>query len=189
MSFEKTIAAGNKKATIQQAILGAVSAVGMLAVGVVAPNALSLLGRSANFRERGKAKTSLLRLVKRNFVAVRSDKGKKFIVITEKGKKYLQKLDLEMSVSKKPRSWDGKWRVIVFDISEKKRKLRDEIRGVFVRVGFKRLQDSVWVYPYDCEDFVALLKFHFFIGKDMLYMIVEKLENDRHLKEDFGLSD
>jgi DNA-binding transcriptional regulator PaaX len=94
-----------------------------------------------------------------------------------------------MSMSKNHRSWDGKWRVIVFDISEKKRKLRDEIRGVFVRVGFKRLQDSVWVYPYDCEDFVALLKLHFFIGKDMLYMIVEKLENDRHLKEDFGLED
>jgi DNA-binding transcriptional regulator PaaX len=187
MSFEKTIAVGNKRATIQQAILGVVLAAGTLAVGAMAPNALSLLGRSANFRERGNAQRSFSRLVKGNFVAVKIDKGKKFIVITEKGKKYLQKLDLEMSMSKNHRSWDGKWRVIVFDISEKKRKLRDEIRGVFVRVGFKRLQDSVWVYPYDCEDFVALLKLHFFIGRDMLYMIVEKLENDRHLKEDFGL--
>src|SRR3989344_5509248 len=56
------------------------------------------------------------------------------------------------------------------------------------RHSFKlKLQNSVWVYPYDCEDFISLLKADFKIGKDVLYIIVEKLENDWHLRKFFNL--
>ena len=50
-----------------------------------------------------------------------------------------------------------------------------------------RLQDSVWVYPYDCEDIIGLLKTDIGVGKDLLYMIADEIENDRHLRENFGL--
>ena len=53
--------------------------------------------------------------------------------------------------------------------------------------GFIRLQDSVWVYPYDCEDLIALAKANFRIGFDVLYMIVERIERDTHLREHFAL--
>ena len=53
--------------------------------------------------------------------------------------------------------------------------------------GFVRLQDSVWIYPYDCEDLIALAKANFRIGVDVLYMIVERLDCDKHLREHFGL--
>ena len=52
--------------------------------------------------------------------------------------------------------------------------------------GFVRLQDSVWIYPYDCEDFMVLLKADFKIGKDVLYMIVDELEGDGRLRKEFG---
>ena len=52
---------------------------------------------------------------------------------------------------------------------------------------FVRLQDSVWIYPYDCEDIITLLKADFQIGKDMLYMIVEMLEYDKRLRNHFDL--
>lgn len=51
--------------------------------------------------------------------------------------------------------------------------------------GFYRLQDSVWVYPYDCEDVIGLLKTNLGLGSAVLYMIVEKIENDRRLREHF----
>ena len=54
-------------------------------------------------------------------------------------------------------------------------------------IGFVRLQDSVWIFPYDCEDFIMLLKADLKIGKDALYAIVEKLENDKALREHFHL--
>jgi len=54
-------------------------------------------------------------------------------------------------------------------------------------LGFVRLQDSVWVFPYDCEDFVALLKADLKIGVAVLYLIVEQIENDKHLRAHFDL--
>ena len=54
-------------------------------------------------------------------------------------------------------------------------------------IGFARLQDSVWVFPYDCENFITLLKAELKIGSAVLYMIVEHIENDKHLRAQFGL--
>jgi len=50
-----------------------------------------------------------------------------------------------------------------------------------------RLQNSVWVYPYDCEDLITLLKADFEIGKEVLYVIADKIENEKVLLKDFGL--
>ena len=54
-------------------------------------------------------------------------------------------------------------------------------------MGFLRLQDSVWVFPYDCEEVIALIKADLRIGKDVLYTIVEKIENDKPIKKHFDL--
>jgi len=103
------------------------------------------------------------------------------------GEKKLRHWELQDYKFKRPHKWDKKWRVVIFDIPEKKRKARDQIRSVFISAGFYRLQDSVWVYPYDCEDIVGLLKTDIGVGKDLLYMIVDEIENDKHLRENFGL--
>ncbi len=54
-------------------------------------------------------------------------------------------------------------------------------------IGFVRLQDSVWVYPYDCEDFIALLKAELKIGKDVLYAIADTIEHDKGIRRHFNL--
>ena len=91
-------------------------------------------------------------------------------------------------IKNKQKKWDGKWRVLIFDIPEKRKSVRNKIRQSLRTIGFMRLQNSVWIYPYDCEDFIILLKADFKIGKDVLYMIVEELEYDTPVKLYFGLS-
>jgi len=54
-------------------------------------------------------------------------------------------------------------------------------------VGFLRIQDSSWLYPYDCEEFMALLKADLHIGKDVLYAVVEEIENDKWIRKHFNL--
>ena len=54
-------------------------------------------------------------------------------------------------------------------------------------IGFVRLQDSVWVFPYDCEEFISLLKANLKIGAAVFYMVVAQIENDKHLRAHFGL--
>ena len=61
------------------------------------------------------------------------------------------------------------------------------MRRTLTAVGFVRLQDSVWLYPYDCEDLIVLLKADFKIGKDLLYLIVDSLENDTAFRKFFGI--
>ena len=90
--------------------------------------------------------------------------------------------------TQKQKKWDGRWRVVLFDIPERRRGARNRLRVFMQEYGFVRLQDSVWIYPYDCEDLIALAKANFRIGVDALYMIVEQLERDKYLREHFGLT-
>ena len=41
--------------------------------------------------------------------------------------------------------WDGKWRIVMFDIPESNRILRNELRRSLKKFGFLGWQQSVWV--------------------------------------------
>ncbi|MBI2065631.1 MAG: CRISPR-associated endonuclease Cas2 [Candidatus Zambryskibacteria bacterium] len=106
---------------------------------------------------------------------------------TSAGESLFNKWEKSNYKIKTPKKWDNKWRVIIFDIPEKKKRARDQVREILSAAGFQRLQNSVWVYPYDCEDVIGLMKIDLGIGKYLLYMIVDQIENDRFLRMDFDL--
>lgn len=78
--------------------------------------------------------------------------GKPFIQLTNKGQeKISRKFPIDKMQNKK---WDGKWRAVIFDIEEKRRKSRDLFRKKLKELGFGMIQESVWVSPYDfAKDF------------------------------------
>jgi DNA-binding transcriptional regulator PaaX len=78
---------------------------------------------------------------------------------------------------------------VIFDIKEPHRATRDSLRRGLQAAGFEKLQDSVWVHPYPCEEFVALLKADMRVGKDVLYIVAEEIENEGALRRTFGLAD
>lgn len=43
---------------------------------------------------------------------------------------------------------DGVWRIVIFDIKEKHRGVRDFLRGKLKQLNFKKWQNSIWVSPY-----------------------------------------
>lgn len=47
------------------------------------------------------------------------------------------------------RKWDRLWRIVVFDIPQKKALLRDTLRKKLKNLGFGMLQESIWVSPHD----------------------------------------
>ncbi len=176
-----------KKVNVQRAILAAVAVTGLLAVAVVAPNAAGLiakLGRAPHKRQSEVIKRAQRTLVARGYL--RYEGG--FVRITPKGEKELQALELKDFQIKKPRRWDGKWRVLAFDIPERRRKTRDRIRETLKRIGFMHMQDSVWLYPHDCQELVVLLKADLHIGKAVRYMVVAELEGDRVYRDYFEVS-
>ncbi len=178
---------------IGKIVLKTIAAAGILTVAAIAPNALQAVdlfyGRSKRKYHMGYyVKKTINKLKDRGFIEFKKNGGKTFVRLTEKGERELLKYRLREAVIEKPKKWDKKWRVIMFDIKEKRKNTREELRKELVNLGFKRLQDSVWIYPYECEEVIIMLKSYLHIGKDILYMIIERLENDKWLKKDFRLN-
>ncbi len=176
---------------VQQALLAAVALTGVVLVATMAPNAPAALAKLPSFKRaklRYQYRTALGRLAAQEHIVFEKRDGKQYARITESGRKILafEQEKAKLSNAKKKR-WNGRWRVVIFDVPEKRRKTRDRLRNIMERTGFVRLQDSVWVFPYDCEDFIALLKAELKIGTAVLYMVVEHIENDKHLLAHFGL--
>jgi CRISPR-associated endonuclease Cas2 len=71
--------------------------------------------------------------------------GKIFLTLTAKGE--LQSLVSKMDVDIQGK-WDGKWRMVIFDIPEDARDKRDQLRWLLKKRGFIKLQASVFVNPY-----------------------------------------
>lgn len=178
--------------TFQRGLLAAVAVTGLVLMVGVAPNAVQLLKYLPNQRKGRtftyQSKTAFGRLAGQGLIRFVNEDGKRYAEITEKGSRMLA-LDPEALavMNQKKRKWDGRWRVVLFDISERRKNTRDRLRQFMSDAGFVRLQDSVWVYPYDCEDLIALAKTEFHLGADVLYMVVERLERDKHLREHFKL--
>jgi hypothetical protein len=109
------------------------------------------------------------------------------LAITEAGKLFMATEENQKQLISIPKRWDNKWRILIFDVKEERKTLREKIRLTLRAIGFTRLQDSVWVFPYDCEDFIALLKADFKVGKDLIYIIADTIENDKELRKHFSL--
>ncbi len=65
--------------------------------------------------------------------------GKIIYKLTEVGRDFLLLDKAEDQIE-----WDGKWRIVIFDIPENKRAVRNILRGRLKLWGFKRWQQSVW---------------------------------------------
>jgi DNA-binding transcriptional regulator PaaX len=179
-----------RKQNIQKAVLATLAGVGFLAVTAMAPNVLQLLRYLPGERTKYgfRIKTAADRLVAKGQAEWIKREGKTSLRITEKGRKELAFEQAKIALlTRKKKRWDGRWRMVVFDVPEPRRRVRTRLRGIMREIGFARLQDSVWVYPYDCEDLIALLKADLKIGKDVLYAIADTIEYDKPLRKQFGL--
>ncbi|MDO8408186.1 MAG: hypothetical protein Q7S95_03045 [bacterium] len=176
---------------VQQALLATVALTGIALVATIAPNAPAALSKLPSFKRaqlRYQYRTALGRMAAQGHIIFEKRNGKQYARITDTGRKVLAfEQEKTRLGSGKKRRWNGRWRVIIFDIPERRRRTRDRLRIVMQEVGFVRLQDSVWVFPHDCEDFVTLLKAELKVGSAILYMVVEQIENDKHLRTHFGL--
>lgn len=89
------------------------------------------------------------RLKNSGYLKMLKIKSKKAVIITPKGIEKLFKVELK-TMGKKRRT-DKKWQMVLFDIPENKRKYRDYFRTALQYLGYKKLQKSIWVCPYDVE--------------------------------------
>ncbi|OHA43834.1 MAG: hypothetical protein A3G59_02945 [Candidatus Taylorbacteria bacterium RIFCSPLOWO2_12_FULL_47_20] len=184
---ERKSAKKRKRNNVKKIVLATVKALGFVSVALMAPNALQYmerLGLTPSGRQREVINRARDRLLKKKLLT-RNSKG--FLELTNEGIKQLRRMELSSELIPYQEKWDHRWRILIFDIPEKRKYLREKIRNTLACLGFLRLQDSVWIIPYDCEDLITLLKADFKVGKDLLYVVVEEIENGKHLEEFFNL--
>ncbi len=171
---------------VQKLVLKTIKVAGVLSLALVAPNVLGAmmkLGWKPHKNQKSVIARARDTLLRKGLVQFANGK----LRITDAGSSVLRRLDQTDYARTTNMVWDGKWRIIIFDIPEPRRKVRIKLRRTLHAIGFVRLQDSVWVFPYNCEDLIALLKADFRIGKDLLYIIADEIESDYTLRKHFNL--
>jgi len=97
---------------------------------------------------------------------------------------------LKLRLYRKPAGqqvWDGKWRVLIFDVPERRRAARDFLRRELRLFEFKQLHRSVWVSPFDIPANFQELLGEAGLKFDTRLLIVEKINYDADLRRWFNL--
>lgn len=187
-----------KKGEIKEIILGSLG-VGILLGGtfLITPNFpiiySSILSLIKELRKREpsnkQVKRVLKELEKKEIISI--EKRGEEVVVRLKGwlnpqvLKYSLKGILEYKRKKKV--WKGKWFLVIFDVPEKQRNKRDYLRRFLHSIGFFAYQQSVYIFPYECKEEVALIKKIVEGGKYITYVVADSIENDEAVKRHFQL--
>ncbi len=113
--------------------------------------------------------------------------GTTTLILSENGKQKVLRFNIDNLEIKKPARWDGKWRIVMFDIPEKLKRLRDSLRLHFQEIGLIELQKSVLVYPYPCSNEIEFILELYNARKHVRFVLAEKIDNELHLKNKFNL--
>lgn len=114
--------------------------------------------------------------------------GSVSIALTDKGRRFVLRFHPERLALTKPPVWDCKWRVITFDIPEKKKAAREAFRKYLTELGFYQAQRSVWIWPYECKKEVDFIVKLLEIRTHVYYLTVQSIAPDSALKLHFDLT-
>jgi len=187
----------NKDADIfsARAILKFLGIGGVLLAAIAAPNAVAafkFLLKDENYISWKKfnqstARQYISRLEKRRLIKRKMKGRRSEMILTKKGREELLKYGVDKIKLKNDKRWDGKWRVVIFDIPENKKQARDALRSKFKNLGMLQLQKSVFVYPFDCKREIDFISDFFEVGDDILYLESKIKDINNKLKKYFNV--
>lgn len=184
----KIIKENPKAKTTLNAVLGLIAIGGVLTIG---PAAFGLMREIGRFRQTQKKERyeeyrkiwERFNLLKkqRAIKYIKEEDGCLFYKLTDKGKEKIKKFTFdELSVTR-PKVWDKKWRLIIFDIPEVYKKSRNALRKKLIDLGFYQCQKSVWIYPFPCENEIEFIKDILNIKPFVKLFLVEEMDDGKVL--------
>lgn len=175
--------------------IGTVIAASFIAPGLpIALGAIQRAKRKHDWEQNQKAwkkfnvrllKRNLKRLYEQKIIEIKEKDGQEVIKLTQRGHTKYLKFKME-DWSMKNNGWDGKWRLVIYDVSKLKRNQQENFRRILKQMNFWPLQKSVYLTPHKCQEAVSYLREYFNLGEEVLFLEVSKLENDHLYKQYFG---
>jgi len=179
-----------KIATVALCVL-AIASLPILVVGAgVAGNAVQAFKMFEGSRKYSKTqiRSSVNSLKRRKLIEYVTERnGKTTVKITKKGETRLRTFAIDLMEIKRPKKWDGKWRLVMYDLPIRFKKARHAFRWKLKDMNFFQFQKSAWIYPYQCEDEIIFIADFFRVGKYVEILTVENVLNEEKLKKYFHL--
>jgi DNA-binding transcriptional regulator PaaX len=130
----------------------------------------------------------LYRLEREGLIEREDKDGRIALILKEKGKKKALRFKIDDMKIKKPELWDGKWRVVMFDVPNEKKTARDYFQNKLKELGFIQIQKSVYAHPFECEEELNMIRDLFEIKHNVKLMLVDHFEGENKYLGKFGLS-
>lgn len=133
-----------------------------------------------------KASNTFNYLKRRGLIEVKREGYDVRIALTKEGKKIAGKYQIDDLEIERPKKWDRKWRLVIFDVPNSTRFIRDVLRRKLKEWRFYPLQKSVWIHAFNCKAEIELLREFLGLNKRQLQVLeVTKLEDDQLLRKFF----
>ncbi len=113
--------------------------------------------------------------------------GTTALTLTQKGRLRSLKYNIEDMHIEKPKAWDGKWRVVIYDITKFKKREQSMLRRMLKKLKMLPLQKSIYLYPYPCESELTFLRSYFDVDEGVLFLRADHIENEELFRRYFGL--
>lgn len=108
------------------------------------------------------------------------------ISLNEKGKARWLKYQFHNLQIVKSKHWDKKWRIVLFDIPETKKKIRDALRRKLKDLGFLEFQKSVFIYHLPCRNEINFI-INFFNIEENVFYLETPISPDDNFRKHFNL--
>lgn len=138
--------------------------------------------------EEAALRDSIRRLYQSRLIDARDHRdGSTTVVLTGAGKKKVLTYKIDEMKIKRPARWDGKWRVILFDVPERHRKIRDALRSHLRQLGCRELQKSVFVHPFECGEEIDFLIEFYQARPFVRFIVADQIDTALHLRAKFRI--
>jgi len=181
----------NRRVNIKEKIL--IMLLGGLALGLTqSPKKyFEILGEMSN-ELKGVNKFNIKRSVKNLYRSgllkeVKNKDGTISMILSDKGKRAAEIYSIDDLKINRPKEWDGNWRVVIFDVPERIKQVREALRMHLRNLGFYELQKSVFVCPYPCADEINQIINFYDASEYVRVLMTHSIDNEGELKEKFGI--
>jgi phenylacetic acid degradation operon negative regulatory protein len=167
-----------------------VAVVGVATTALVAPNVAAVVGKLSQRDKRRRVspydvQRTVAALQRRNLLERTAAATPTYRLTAAGG---LEARLRQFSGALRRRHWDGRWRLVLFDVPADRKNERETLRRTLRDVGFLEVQKSVYLYPYDVfgalDDYRRLYR----LRRHVLFATVDVLEGDQRYRHAFGLA-
>lgn len=137
---------------------------------------------------RARLKDTLAVLVRQGQLNQGLMDGERLFRVTAKGHEAIAAAHYRTSIPTKPARWNHRWHLVTYQIPDSHKAARNQFLIELKRLGFKRFNPALWIYPYDCTMTLKKIAHHLKIEPYIEIIRADTISQTAKWKKAFSLS-